>query len=90
MRKEYRSKAKIMADILEAVMKEGRGRPSKIMMDANISYDRMSRYLELLTEKGLLENVEAEGIYKITQDGVRFLEEFRRFEKLARVFGLEL
>ncbi len=79
-----------MADILEAVMREGRGRPSKIMVDANLSYDRLNRYLEVLTEKGLLENVETEGVYKVTQDGIKFLEEFRRFEKLAKIFGLEL
>jgi len=79
-----------MADVLEAVMREGRSRPSKIMVEANLSYDRLNRYLEVLTEKGLLENVEAEGVYKVTPDGIKFLEEFRRFEKLAKIFGLEL
>lgn len=79
-----------MADIIESVMTGGGGRPSKIMLDANLSYERMSKYLSVLTEKGLLELTGSGGLYVATPKGVEFLEEFKKFERLAKTFGLEL
>ncbi|GBC69254.1 hypothetical protein HRbin01_00950 [archaeon HR01] len=90
MKKEYRSKAKIVADIIEAVIREGKGKPSKIMMDANLSYERMNKYLGYLVSSGLLQFSDDEGVYIVTDKGLKFLDEFKRFEKLTRAFGLEL
>jgi predicted transcriptional regulator len=33
-------------------------KPTKIMLDANLSYDRLSRYLDTLVEGGLLKRIE--------------------------------
>jgi predicted transcriptional regulator len=52
MVKDYRSKARIYADILSSVASQVYAKPTKIMLDANLSYDRLSRYLDTLVEGG--------------------------------------
>ena len=82
--KPYRSRLKIVLDILTAISEEG-GKVSKILLYANLSYDRLMKYLNELLEKGLIE--EEMGEYRLTERGYRFLEELRRAEKLAEAFG---
>jgi predicted transcriptional regulator len=79
-----------VADIIEAIVREGVGKPSKIMVEANLSYDRMNKYLSYLVNNGLLEFSQLEGVYVVTDMGLKFLDEFKRFERFARAFGLEL
>ncbi len=82
MVKDYRSKAKIYADILESVVSQGAAKPTKIMVDANLSHDRLVKYLNILLEKGLLEKVGgSEALYKITEKGIIYLSEFKGFRK---------
>ncbi|MEM4302733.1 MAG: winged helix-turn-helix domain-containing protein [Candidatus Caldarchaeum sp.] len=91
MVKDYRSKARIYADILESIASQGYARPTKIMTDANLSYDRLVKYLNILLEKGLVEKTgESETLYTITEKGLNYLSEFRRFESFAAIFGLRL
>ena len=91
MRRAYRSRVRIYYDILNAVMSEGHARVTTIMRDANLPYDRLQRYLEELTTKGLLAKHQGDPLlYYVTEKGARFVEEFQRFERLARAFGLEV
>ncbi len=91
MVKDYRSKARIYADILASVASQVYAKPTKIMLDANLSYDRLSRYLETLVERGLLERVDGgERLYVITEKGMKYLAEFKRFEEFAAAFGLRI
>ena len=83
--KPYRSRLRIIMDILEAICEED-GKVTRIMLYANISHDRLMKYLQELSEKGLVEESE-EGRYKLTMKGFRFLEELRKAERLARAFG---
>ena len=82
----YRSRLKIVLDILTAISEES-GKVSKILLYANLSYDRLMKYLNELLEKGLIE--EEMGEYRLTEKGYRFLEELRRAEKLAEAFGFK-
>jgi len=84
--KPYRSRLKIVLDILTAISEES-GKVSKILLYANLSYDRLMKYLKELLEKGLIE--EEMGQYRLTEKGYRFLEELRRAEKLAEAFGFK-
>jgi len=84
--KPYRSRLKIVLDILTAISEES-GKVSKILLHANLSYDRLMKYLNELLEKGLIE--EEMGEYRLTEKGYRFLEELRRAEKLAEAFGFK-
>lgn len=80
----YRSRLKIILDILTAINEES-GKISKILLYANLSYDRLMKYLKELLEKELIK--EEMGEYKLTEKGYKFLEELRRAEKLAEAFG---
>ena len=82
--KPYRSRLKIILDILTAINEES-GKISKILLYANLSYDRLMRYLKELLEKELIK--EEMGEYKLTEKGYKFLEELKRAEKLAEAFG---
>ena len=91
MRKTYRSRVRIYYDILNAVLNQGHARIAAIMRDANLSYDRLQRYLEELAEKGLLARRQDDpSLFYVTEKGLRFVEEFQRFMRLARAFGLEI
>lgn len=88
----YRSKARIFADILRAVAEEKETRPTHVLYKANLSYDRMTKYLSMLEENGLVER-NSEGdrtYYTITDKGRYFLQEFRRVEEFTTAFGLRL
>jgi len=82
--KPYRSRLKIILDILTAINEES-GKISKILLYANLSYDRLTKYLKELLEKELIK--EEMGEYKLTEKGYKFLEELKRAEKLAEAFG---
>jgi predicted transcriptional regulator len=91
MVKDYRSKARIYADSLSSVASQVYAKPTKIMLDANLSYDRLSRYLDTLVEGGLLKRIEGgERLYVITENGRKYLAEFKRFEEFAAAFGLRI
>ncbi|MDA4125405.1 MAG: hypothetical protein OK438_08190 [Thaumarchaeota archaeon] len=89
---KQRSALRINLDILNAVRDEGNAKPTHILYKANLSHDRLVRYLEELTMKGLIE-VRQEGesrSYKITSKGVSFLIEMRRAESFIQGFGLAI
>lgn len=92
----YRSQLRIIADILRVARDycddDGTVKVSTILKKANISYSRLSALLDSLKEKGLVEAREGERglIYKLTRKGLDFLEEYERFERFARAYGLTL
>lgn len=88
--KEYRSRLRIYVDILESVSSEGAAKITTIMRDANLPYDRLVKYLDELVSRGLLERRDGgQPVYTLTVSGAKFIEEFRRFESLARAFGIK-
>ncbi len=89
---KQRSTLRINLDILNAVRDEGDAKPTHILYKANLSHDRLVKYLEELTAKGLIE-VQQEGesrSYRITSKGVSFLIEMRRAESFVQGFGLAI
>ncbi len=89
---KYRSKGRIFADILRAVQEGGNAKVTHILYKANLSHDRLTRYLAQLEESGLIERkVDGERTaYVITPKGSTFLMEFRRMEEFADAFGLDI
>jgi predicted transcriptional regulator len=91
--KEYRSKARIYADILNSIMKHGgKSGPTRILYGANLSYDRLMKHLGQLIELGLVvaEKENEETIYKLTDKGRTFIIEFVKVEKFAEAFGITI
>ena len=89
---KQRSPLRINLDILNAIQEMGDAKPTHILYKANLSHDRLVRYLDELATKGLIE-VRSEGenrTYKVTPKGVSFLIEMRRAESFVQGFGLAI
>ncbi len=91
MSKGYRSRIKILYDILKQVkileIEEGMARPTKIMYRANLSYERLKTYLDELQDKRLIQKKD-DG-YIITADGDKMLQELERIINILKTFGFE-
>ena len=91
--KEYRSKTRIYADILESILRRGgKSGPTHILLGANLSHDRLTKHLTQLIELGLIsEDVEnGDKIFKLTDKGRKFIIEFVKMEKFAEAFGINI
>jgi predicted transcriptional regulator len=87
-----RSKLRIYRDILKTVDNEGHAKPTKILYTANLSYERLNRYLNELVSRGLLHEVDEEGgrYYEITEDGRKLLREITKAINFVEGFGLDI
>lgn len=72
--REYRSKARIYADILRCIVKHGGRIGPPIFYCANLSYDRLMRHLTRLMKLGLVEEVKDDDrtLYGIANRGWSF------------------
>ena len=69
-----RDSATIVADIIKALGENPRGkRKTKIMQSANLNYEQLNKYLDLLLRNGYV-ILQDGGMYKPTQNGLRFLK----------------
>ena len=91
--RKYRSQIRILADILEAVSRgKGETKPTHILYTANLSHDRLVRYLDELKERQLIEEKNnPDGItYALTDKGIDFLREFKRITNFTEAFGFPM
>jgi predicted transcriptional regulator len=89
---KQRSVLRINLDILHAIREEGDAKPTHVLYKANLSHERLVRYLDDLTAKGLIE-MRQDGdsrTYRMTSKGVEFLIEMRRAESFVQGFGLDI
>lgn len=90
-KKAYRSKTHIYLDMLRTIRSEsGKSGPTKILYGANLSHDRLTKYLNQLIELGLITESKEEDktYYLLTEKGIDFLKEFGRIERFAEAFGI--
>ncbi len=93
---QYRTQAKIIADILVTARDSNSGGDgvgiTLLLRKGNVSYSRMIRLITDLVGAGLLveENVDKISKYKISDKGLRFLQVYGQFEGFANSFGLRL
>ncbi|MCD6562739.1 MAG: hypothetical protein J7K23_02330 [Thermoproteales archaeon] len=90
--KQRRSKLRILADILGIIFEENGARVTQILYGANLSYDRLVKYLDELKAKELItEKRDDQGArYYLTKKGKDFLKEFKKIEKFAEAFGVQI
>jgi predicted transcriptional regulator len=91
--KEYRSKTRIYADILDTILRRGgKSGPTHILLGANLSHDRLMKHLSQLIELDLIsEEVEnGDKVFKLTIKGRKFILEFVKVEKFAEAFGINI
>jgi predicted transcriptional regulator len=93
-KRAYRSKVRILADMLRAIQAEGEdgAGPTKVLYAANLSHDRLTQYLDELTEKELIQET-ADGdnrSYLLTEKGRQFLREYIQIERFSQAFGIDV
>jgi predicted transcriptional regulator len=91
--KEYRSKTRIYADILNSLLKHGgKSGPTHILLGANLSHERLMKHLSQLIDLGLVseETGDNERVFKLTDKGRAFILEFVKVEKFAEAFGITI
>jgi len=90
---KYRSQMRIYVDVMRVIQREdNRAKPTRILYGANLSHDRLIKYLEELKTLGVIEEVanEDDRFYKLTQKGIEFLNQFRAIERFAGAFGFAI
>jgi len=58
------------------------------MYAANLPYDRLKKYLETLTEKGLVKTINENNrtLYALTIKGTEFLKELKRMKNSSKLW----
>jgi predicted transcriptional regulator len=89
---KYRSQFRIYVDIMRVIQRENNeAKPTRILYGANLSHDRLVKYLDELRNLGVIqESGNGEKVYSLTQKGIEFLNDFRRVESFASAFGFRL
>ena len=90
----YRNSYQITENILDNLAKTGQtGTPvTNLLKQSNLSYSRLTIFVNKLTQSGLINKVEVKGknIFIITEKGRVYLDEYKKFSSIAESFGLEL
>ncbi len=91
-KQQYRSEMGIMGDILDVTMDGGREGVivSAISRKANLSHYAVLDKCEKLVTAGLVDSVKNERnrLFMITEKGLEFFQEFRRFQDLVESMNL--
>jgi len=84
-----RDKMMIITDILAALQSKNL-KFTHLLYKSNLSHSRLKEYLDELLVKSLVEELQTkEGKrYHLTDDGARFLAEYRRVNEFVKSFGL--
>jgi len=91
-KQQYRSEMGIIADILGVTMDGGAQGVivSAISRRANLSHYAVLEKCQKLIDAGLVESMKAERnrLFKITEKGIRFFQEFQRFQNIVQGMNL--
>ncbi len=91
---KYRNSMSINGSILQCAQDVGRdgAKVTQLMTKANIPHPRLTKLLEKLTSNGLINKIEVRGrnTFIITEKGIMYLAEYKKFQDLAESFGMEL
>jgi predicted transcriptional regulator len=91
MAAKRRSKIEIVGDILFLMQRKGgKVKPTHILYGGNLSHDRLKIYVDELLTKQLIEEVQEEDkkFYRITDKGLKLVEELRKIKNVTDAFGL--
>ena len=79
---KYRSRTDIVTQILDAASGIGANK-TRIMYKAYLSYAQLKEYLSILITNGLLEENQAEKLYKTTEKGIKFMRVYSHMGELT-------
>ena len=89
---KYRSQFRIYIDMMQVIQRENnQAKPTRILYGANLSHDRLVKYLEELKNLGVIqESGSDDKVYSLTQKGIEFLNNFRKVESFSSAFGFRI
>lgn len=89
---KYRSQLRIYVDIMRVIQRESnQAKPTRILYGANLSHDRLVKYIEELKNLGVIQETGTEDkVYGLTQKGIEFLNNIRKVESFASAFGFSI
>jgi predicted transcriptional regulator len=89
---KYRSQLRIYVDIMSVIQRENnQAKPTRILYGANLSHDRLIKYLDELKGLNVIQESGTEDkTYGLTQKGIEFMNNFRRVESFASAFGFKI
>jgi predicted transcriptional regulator len=88
---ERRNQLEIVFDMLRAIQDKGGSiKPTHLLYKSNLSHARMKEYLEQLMQKGMITSLDDEGRQRfgITDQGLKFLVDYKKVRELQDAFGL--
>jgi predicted transcriptional regulator len=86
-----RTKIDIIHDMLKAIEdKGGKIIPTHLLYKSNLSHQRMKLYLKELLDRELIEEtkVKKKTYYALTEQGSKFLQQFKQMKEFTEAFGL--
>ena len=89
----YRKTTQIYVDLLDLTQTDRNGIPITLLCrKANLPHGRLKEFIKHLTSSGLVNKIEYDGknTFVITDKGRMFLDEYKKFNDIAKSFGLEL
>lgn len=92
MTKPYRSRGRVVLEILSTVAGEGPVGITRLTTVVNLTHGRIQEHLGTFEENGLVEVTDASdrSHWRITERGRRALEEMRRIDRAMADFGINL
>ena len=89
---KYRSQLRIYVDMMQVIQRENnQAKPTRILYGANLSPDRLVKYLEQQKTLGVIQETGTDDkVYSLTQKGIEFMNNFRRVESFASAFGFRI
>jgi predicted transcriptional regulator len=89
---KYRSQARIIADILEILLKEEKATSTKLLSKSNLSSIRLKKYITHLESNKLIKSITIDNkqYYVITDKGKNYIYEFKKFQSFSEIFGITI
>lgn len=80
----------MIRDLLEILKKDREVKITHLIYKANLSNNSIKPYIEELTEKNMIEKCDEDDKkrFKITQKGLKFLDEYNKIVILSESYGL--
>lgn len=92
MAKPYRSKSRLVMDVLSSLGTEGPVGVTRLLFIANLTHGRLQEHLDHMTDAGWATPQEIEGRqhWTLSDEGHKVLTELRRVDQAMQDFGLAL
>lgn len=92
MPKEYRTRARVLQEILAALQSAGSAGVgiTRLTAGVNLTHQRIQEHLSGFESNGLVERDGASSAWRITPKGSLALEELRRIDRAMKDFGIGL